>query len=131
MKRVLDSYALLAFFEKEPGFEKVESFLVEANEKHEYLLMSVVNYGEVYYIVLREYGKKKADEIESLILTLPIEMLDVNKAIVKEAAGFKAFKKISYADCFAAALAKMHQAELITGDKEFKEVEDEITVLWI
>ncbi|MBI2339278.1 MAG: PIN domain-containing protein [Deltaproteobacteria bacterium] len=36
---------------------------------------------------------------------------------------------MSYADCFAAALAKMKKAELITGDKEFKEVEGDIKIL--
>ena len=131
MRRVLDSYALLAFFEKEPGFEKVESALIEANEKDRNLLMTAVNFGEVYYIVLREYGQRKADEIEKIIQTLPIDMIDVDKNLAKEAARFKALKAISYADCFAAVLAKMNKAELITGDKEFKEVKDKIKVLWI
>jgi ribonuclease VapC len=131
MKRVLDSYALLAFFENEPGCKTVEAVLIEANENRDDLLMSAVNYGEVYYIVLREYGKKKADEIESFVQTLPIDIIDVDKTMAKEAAGFKAFKKLSYADCFAAALAKMNKAELITGDKEFKQVEDQIRILWV
>jgi predicted nucleic acid-binding protein len=38
---------------------------------------------------------------------------------------------MSYADCFAAALAKSRKAELVTGDKEFKQVESEITVRWL
>jgi len=38
---------------------------------------------------------------------------------------------MSYADCFAAALAKLHKAELVTGDKDFKQVESEIKILWI
>ncbi|MBN2031375.1 type II toxin-antitoxin system VapC family toxin [bacterium] len=131
MKRVLDSHGLMAFFEREPGFEKVESLLIEANEKDRNLLMTAVNFGEVYSIVLREYGPEKANEIEKIIQTFPIDIIDVDINLAKEAARFKAFKKISYADCFAAALAKMNRAELITGDKEFKEVEDEIKILWI
>jgi predicted nucleic acid-binding protein len=47
------------------------------------------------------------------------------------AATLKAHKKMSYADCFAAALAKMKKAELVTGDKEFKEVRKEVKILWI
>ena len=39
--------------------------------------------------------------------------------------------RMSYADCFAAALAKLRKAELVTGDKEFKQVEGEVKVLWI
>jgi len=131
MKRVVDSYALLAFFEKEPGFEKVESALITANEKDQNLLMSVLNFGEVYYIVLREYGLAKAIEIEKIIQTLPIDIVDVDVTLTKEAAQYKAFKNLSYADCFAAALAKTNKAELITGDKEFQEVETEIKIIWI
>ncbi len=131
MKKVLDSYALLAFFEKEPGFEKVESLLIEANEKDRNLLMTAVNLGEVYSIILREYGQRKADEIEKIIQTLPIHIVVVDESMAKEAARLKALKKISYADCFAAALAKINKAELVTGDKEFREVEGEIKILWI
>ena len=131
MKRVLDAHGLLVFLEKEAGFEKVESFFVNAVEKDNYLLMTSVNYGEVYYIVLRECGQEKANEIEKIIRTLPIEIVDVDMHLAKEAARFKATKKISYADCFAAALAKFHKGEVITGDKEFKVFENEVRIRWI
>jgi len=131
MKRILDAHALLVFLEKEAGFEKVKRLLVSAVEKDDYLLMTSVNYGEVYYIVLRECGEKKAREIEKIIQTLPIEIVDVDVQLAREAAHFKAKKKISYADCFAAALTKIHKGELITGDKEFKMLEKELKVSWI
>jgi len=131
MKRIIDAHGLLVFLEKEAGFEKVESFFVNAVEKDNYLLMTSVNYGEVYYIVLRECGQEKAHEIEKIIRTLPIEIVDVDINLAKEAAHFKATKKISYADCFAAALAKVHKGEVITGDKEFKALEDQIRISWI
>jgi uncharacterized protein with PIN domain len=38
---------------------------------------------------------------------------------------------MSYGDCFAAALAKLRKAELITGDEEFRQMEKEIKILWI
>jgi predicted nucleic acid-binding protein len=38
---------------------------------------------------------------------------------------------MSYADCFAAALAKDRKCELATGDKEFKQVEGEIGICWL
>ncbi len=131
MKRILDAHALLVFLERETGFEKVEHFLNSALEKDNYLLMTSVNYGEVYYIVLRECGQDKADEIEKIIKTMPIEIVDVNIQLAKEAARLKAIKKISYADCFSAALAKIHRGELITGDREFKAVENEVKIAWI
>lgn len=131
MKRILDAHGLLVFLEKEAGFEKVESFFVNAVEKDNYLLMTSVNYGEVYYIVLRECGQEKAHEIEKIIKTLPIEIVDVDIQLAREAARFKVIKKISYADCFAAALAKLHRGEVITGDKEFKVFENEVKISWI
>jgi len=131
MTRVLDANALLAYFEKEPGYQKVKAAFLDAVEKDTNLLMTAVNFGEVYYIVLRECGQQKVDEIEKIIQTLPIEIVDVDIALAKEAARLKAKYKISYADSFAAALTKNRKAELLTGDKDFKELENELKVSWI
>ncbi len=131
MKRILDSHALMIFLEKEDGFEKIESLFIDAMQKGNNLLMSTVNYGEVYYIILRECGQEKLNEIEKIIDTLPIDMIDVDKNLAKQAAHFKAGKKISYADCFAAALAKINHGEIITGDKEFKVLEREVKIIWV
>jgi predicted nucleic acid-binding protein len=38
---------------------------------------------------------------------------------------------MSYADCFAAALAKERKSDLVTGDKEFKQVEGEVSIRWL
>ena len=131
MTKILDAHGLLVFLEKEAGFEKVRSIFVNAVEKDNNLLMTSVNYGEVYYIILRECGQEKLNEIEKIITTLPIDIINVDIQLAREAAHFKATKKISYADCFAAALAKLHKGEVITGDKEFKTLEDEVKILWI
>jgi len=131
MERILDSHGLMIFLEKEPGFEKIETFFIDAAQEDNNLLMTTVNYGEVCYIVLRECGQEKLNEIEKVIETLPIDIIDVDINLARQAARFKAGKKISYADCFAAALAKIHKGEVITGDKEFKVLEDEVKVLWV
>ncbi len=131
MIRVLDTHGLLVFLEKEPGFEKVKSLFVAALEEDNNLLMTSVNFGEVYYIILREFGEKKVVEVEKIIQTLPIEIVDVDLQLAREAARFKAVKKISYADCFAAALAKLREGEVVTGDKEFKVVEGEVKISWV
>jgi len=127
-KRVLDAHGLMVFLEKEPGFEKVKLFFIEAIEKDNPLLMTSVDFGEVYYIILRESGQKRASEVEKIIQTLPVEIVNVDIQIAREAAQFKATKKISYADCFAASLAKLQKGELVTGDKEFQALENEIKI---
>jgi len=121
----------MVFLEKEPGHEKVERYFTMAVEKDGPLLMTTVNYGEVLYIILRECGRPRAQEIENIIRTLPIKLVDVGLDLAREAARFKALKNIAYADCFAAALAKLNRAALITGDKEFKALEKDIRIFWI
>jgi ribonuclease VapC len=131
MIRVLDSHALLAFLEKQPGYEKVRALLVSALESQTFLLMTSVNYGEVYYITMRECGREKAEEIERIVRTLPIEIVEADWPLAREAARIKAAHKMSYADCFAAALAKSRRGEVVTGDREFEAVEGEIRIVWI
>ena len=131
MIRVLDAHALLAYLEKEPGYEKVQSFLIAALDKSDSLLMTSVNFGEIYYITLRECGGEKAEEIERLVRTLPIKIVEADWSLAREAAKLKAVYKMSYADCFAAALAKTRRGEVITGDKEFAVIKDEIGVVWL
>ena len=131
MAAVLDAHALMVYLEREAGFESVKSLFARSLEDNSPLLMTTVNVGEVFYIALRERGSSKAEEIERTIHTLPIDIVNVDLDLAREAARFKARKKMSYADCFAAALAKTHRTELVTGDPEFKEVESEISVQWI
>lgn len=131
MNKVLDSYALLAFLEKESGYEIVKDALAEALEKDNFLLMTAVNAGEIYYIVARELGTCKAEEIWEVIRTLPVEIIEVDAELAREAAKFKARFSISYADCFVAALARIKKAEIITGDKEFEKISGEVNIKWI
>jgi predicted nucleic acid-binding protein len=129
--KVLDSWALLCYLEQEPGFEKMIDLFEKAVESSKPLLMCIVNWGEVYYQVLRRFGDQKAQEIEQLIQTLPIILVEVNKELTREAARIKATKKMAYADCFAVALARLKKAELYTGDPEFKAVGKDIKVVWL
>lgn len=129
--RVLDAYSLIAYIENEPGAETIIETIRVARDSGRDLLLSVVNWGEVFYITLREAGRERANEVAQLISTLPIQIVSADIELTTQAAEFKAGKKMSYADSFAAALAKKHKAELVTGDKDFKQVEGEVKILWI
>jgi predicted nucleic acid-binding protein len=129
--RVLDSYSLITYFEGETGKETMIEVFRSARDSGRDLFLSVVNWGEFFYITLREEGKTRADELVHLISTLPIQIVPADLEVTRLAAEFKATKKMSYADCFAAALAKLKKAELVTGDKEFKQVERDVKVLWL
>lgn len=132
---VLDAHALMVLFNDEPGAEEVEKILLKAEKGNPRLLMSVVNWGEIYYSIMRgvsqEIADSKAHEIAGMRIELvPVDTRDLE--LIRQAAAFKATKKMSYADCFAAALAKIKNAELVTGDPEFKAVEHELRkVRWL
>ena len=126
---VLDAHALMVLFNDEPGAEEVEKILLKAEKGNPRLLMSVVNWGEIYYSIMRGASQEIADSKAHEIAGMPLELVPVDARdleLVREAAIFKATKKMSYADCFAAALAKTRNAELVTGDREFKVVEGEL-----
>jgi len=77
----------------------------------------------------RSIAEQKAADLA----TLAIELVGVGEdlQLVREAAKLKASKKMAYADCFAAALARLRNVELVTGDPEFKEVDKEIKISWL
>ena len=103
----------------------------KAVESSKPLLMCTVNWGEVYYQVARRFGEQKAQEVERLMQTLPIALVEADKELTREAASIKATKRMAYADCFAVALARLKKAELYTGDHELKAVEKEIKIVWL
>jgi ribonuclease VapC len=125
----------MVLFNDEPGADEVEKILIKAEGGTPRLLMSVVNWGEIYYSILRgasqEVADAKAHEIAGMRIELvPVEANDLQ--LVREAARFKATRKMSYADCFAAALAKINNAELVTGDREFKQAEGDLKkIRWL
>lgn len=131
MSAVLDAHAVFVYLEKEPGYNVVRDAFAKASDSGKSLLMTTVNWGEVYYGTLRELGAATAEKVVQLLASFPIELVDVDCAIAKQAGRYKSGGKMSYADCFAAALAKLRRLPLITGDKEFKTVETDIKIVWL
>lgn len=131
--RVLDSWALIAFFEDEPAAEAVEELLDQANRDKHRLYMTAINWAEVYYTTMREVSREVAEEHARVIASLPIEIVGIGDdlELARQAAICKASHRISLADAFAAALAKTKKAELVTGDPEFKALEKEIKINWL
>jgi len=128
---VLDSFALLAYFQGEKPGKGVIDLLDRALCGNAALFACVVNWGEGYYITLREQGVEKAELYRSAMAEYPITLVEAGIELTLQAARYKAFHKMSFADAFAAALAKVRQAELVTGDPEFKPLEREIRIHWI
>jgi predicted nucleic acid-binding protein len=128
---VLDSWAVLAYLGGETSAQEVADLIAEAHESDIPLCMSVINTGEVWYILAREISEAQADKALADLRSLGIEMVDADWLLTRIAGSFKARYRMSYADCFAAALARQRKSELLTGDKEFKQVEAEVSIRWI
>ena len=128
---VLDSWTIIAYLEDEPAGEKVADIISEAHDQSIPLYMSVVNAAEVWYIVARETSAHEADESIKQMRDLGVKFVDADWELAKMAGFFKSRNKMSFADCFAAALAKDRNARLATGDPEFKQIEAEIPIMWL
>lgn len=128
---VLDSYALIAYLEDEPGAEAVERHLREAERGKADLLLSRINWAEVYYSVYRAKGEAKAEECLVVMEQLPIEVIEAGAGMAYDAARLKANHSIALGDCFAAALAISKSYPVLTGDKEFRKLGKKIAVEWL
>jgi len=128
---VLDSFAVLAFLFAEPGHEKVLAALEKAAERDSNLLIAAPNWAEVRYIVERKVGFAEWLEVRARLLGLPLEIVPAGQELSELAGELKVAKKMSLADCFAAALAKREKVEIYTGDPEFRGVEREIKIVWL
>ncbi len=129
--KVLDSFALIAYFRDEPGAEAVEQLLITASKRDIALHMTDVNYAEVKYSIVRLNGPAAWEAAAKILLGLPIIFHPTTRALAESAADFKARFRMSLADAFAAALAKEKHADLVTGDPEFKPLEKELKIVWL
>jgi len=94
--------------------------------------MAVVNLGEVVYKTIKRYGPDRADEIlGEVLIEYDIELVDVDRDLALRGAQIKGLYSMSYADCIAAALALRERASLVTGDPEFRHVEQAIKIEWL
>lgn len=128
---ILDSYAMIAFFEDEIGADRVAKILNEIVHKKAKGLMSVINWGEIYYNTMREAGEFVAKDIINRFDQYPIQLIDADKSQTLEAAKLKGKHRIAYADCFAAALSKKYKGTLVTGDREFEKLASILKIIWI
>lgn len=128
---VLDSFALLAYIQNEPGATQVETILEGAATGRSAVYISLVNLGEVLYQFERRKGRKQVPDLLAMLDSLPLTIAEVTRARVHAAAHLKANHAISYADTFAAALAQELDAVVLTGDPEFHKLGDAVRVQWL
>jgi predicted nucleic acid-binding protein len=128
---VLDSFALIAYFRGERMGMQVRDLLQKAGKADEFLHMTEVSYAEVKYMILRKNGAKAWEEVSEILTALPISFHPADRELADLAADMKSRFSFSVAAAFTAAMARKHEADLVTGDPEFKAVEHEVKVSWL
>jgi predicted nucleic acid-binding protein len=126
---VLDANALVGLFEDREGTAgKIERLLEQALQQDSPLLMSAVNWGEVFHVTWRRHGEAKAHEAEANLNEMPIAVIGVDRDRATRAAALKQKHSLGYADAFAAELAIERGAWLVTADPEFSKVGKSLSV---
>lgn len=126
---VLDANALISLLEDRAGAAtRVRSLLEEASRNQRPVLLSAVNWGEVFYIAWRLHGEVQAREAEAKLRQLPIAVIAADIERATRAAALKQKHNLGYADAFAAELAMERQAWLVTADPEFARVGKSLSV---
>ena len=128
---ILDSFALMAYLEDEVGSSQVTHILEQADSGETHIYFSLINYGECLYIIEREQGLTRAQEMIAVVDQLPIEIVSVDRLRIFAAANIKAHHSLSYADAFVVGLAQEFSAIVMTGDPEFRHVEGIVSILWL
>ena len=132
---IMDACAMLALLRNEIGADVVADIINAANNNKLKIIMHKANLLEVYYDLVRSFEKSVADKILAEILNRPIEVnSEISDEIFLEAGYLKAKYKISFADSFALAQAKVSGGALITSDHhEFDIIEgkENIEFAWI
>jgi len=128
---VLDANAVLDFVEDGPGAERVERLFQDARRQNITVLISVLNWGEIFYYLWRERGEESARTTLANLSRLSLELVPVDLPQALKAGEIKARHKIPYVDCIAAALAMLQQAKLVTADRDFEKLGRQLPILWI
>ncbi|MFA7405454.1 MAG: PIN domain-containing protein [Pelobacteraceae bacterium] len=121
---LLDTSALLALRDNEPGAERV-AVLLEATARAEVVCHGCfISQMELLYRVWKDEGEKVAREAYGICVRLPIIWLHESPELLERAAAIKACFPLSLADAWIAASALQLDATLVHKDPEFVKVAD-------
>ena len=130
-KLVLDSFALLSLYHREPGWQVVQKALYDQDKSRTRAVLNWINWGEFLYIVKQRVGPATTMDALHLLEQLPIELYPVDQPLVRAAAEIKSEHALSYADAFCVATAQRLGATVLTNDPEFESVASLIKILWL
>ena len=131
----LDSSAILAYYYREPGWQRMVRLFTSAGHGRDDLTMHAVNAGEVYYVAYRDSGEARARQVLTHLRNLPLRLQHrISIDLLREAGRLKATYPIAYADAYAVALARLSGGRLVTCDRSELsplEARGEVHCLWL
>ncbi len=107
----------------------VQAVLDQAAAGDVRLLLSAINAGETFYVLGKRHSSELAELFRQQLPNMPLAVIVPDMEAIWKAATAKRNYAISYADAFAAALTAHFDADLMTGDPEFRSVP--VTVIWL
>jgi predicted nucleic acid-binding protein len=125
---VLDTSAMLAFWNDERGADQVERMLKTAGPGSK-IYISFITLMEGKYQLWRRVGKDTAEEFERMIRNLPLSRVDVTESILNYAVEIKATTRLSVADSWIIATAIETGSALVHKDPEFEQVKDRLELV--
>ena len=116
---LLDTSALIAFLQAEPGERRVLTLLDEAARGTTEVFACFVSLTEVQYITRQDFGAEAAQKTMADLTQLAVTWVHSDGALCASAAEVKGAHKVSFADAFVAAAALRLDAVLLHKDPEF------------
>jgi len=124
MEYLLDTSGLIAYLSDEKEADEVSKVLKKS-------ALPFVALSEIYYIVWKKKGESEADKIYGLIKSWDLPILLPDERIILIAGRLKAVFKLSMADSYIAALNLDKNLILVTKDRDYKILGNEIKILWL
>ena len=113
----LDTYAIVAIDTDHPSYRK---YVLDATDA----ATTIFNLSETYFVYLKKFGQKEADELYEIVkgMVIPIDDFIIKEAMKFKLANLK--KRFSFADCIGYITALKLNAKFVTGDYAFKGLEN-------
>ena len=121
---ILDSSAIVTYLAGEKGADKVGDLLTSS-------ALPFLVFSELFYVVWKKKGKAKADEVFALVKSWGLPVLWPNERIVLSAGRLKAVYNLGLADSYIAAFAIDKGKPLITFDRDYQILKEEMQALYI
>lgn len=119
---LLDTSALLALRDDEPGADRVNAILLEAGDGTATVHACFMSLMEVMYRVWKDEGEAAGRAAYAQCHALPIIWTHESPELLESAARLKALYPLSLADAWIAAAAMQSDATLVHKDPEFEAV---------